>query len=901
MPFETLVAACLAYAALMFWVAYAADRVAAAGRLRWLDHPAIYTLSLSVYCSAWTFYGAVGYASRSGLEFATIYLGPTVVFCGAWWGLRRLVRVARMHHVSSVADLVSARFGKSNTLAALVTALAIMAATPYIALQLQSVRLSFQIFATAAPVAGPGASDGTALWVAAGLALFTILFGTRNLAADERHHGVVTAIALEAVVKLIAFLALGVFVVWGLADGPGDILRRIAAAAADPQTGASWALRPDRWITLNLISAAAVIVLPRMFQVLVVEASDEDRLRVAGWAFPAYLFAMSLFVLPVAVMGQALLPPGSNPDLYVLTLPVASGHEGLALLVFLGGFSAATSMVVMSSIALSTMISNHWLVPLWLRWRRARPDMAEGDQLRGFVLHARRGAILAVMAVGWMYHEASGGAAALAAMGLVAFSGMAQVAPALIGGLMWRGANRRGAFAGIGAGCAIWLGLIYLPSVGVGVMPGTATGTGADPFAASVLASLAVNTLAFVAVSIWTFPDPVERLQGLSFVSAVEPIRHSRFARADDRAEPLLVMARQLWGPDHALRFFRAEAVAQGKSGYLPDLTPPFLTRLERRLAGSVGSATAHAMIDRVAGGAALTVTDLMQVADEAQRAKEETQRLETARDELARTARQLRETNDKLTQISVQKDRFLSQISHELRTPMTSIRAFSELLRDDPGPEASARFAGIIHGESLRLTRLLDDLLDLSVLESGHVRLAVRVANLHDVIERALAAASATRAERVFTVERDQMAEHIPVITDPDRLMQVLINLISNARKYCDAPRPVIEIRARARPGQGPLIDVIDNGAGIAPDRQALIFEKFARLNDPARAGGAGLGLAISREIMAVLGGTVAYLPGQGGAAFRITLPQRPPVGRDGFRPVGVGTRAVEWWDGPA
>ena len=414
MPFEALVAGCLAYVALMFGVAFAADRAASRGRVRWLDHPAVYTLSLSVYCSAWTFYGAVGYASRSGLEFATIYLGPTIVFCGAWWGLRRLVRVARMHHVTSIADLISARFGKSNRLAALVTLIAVIAATPYVALQLQSVSLSFEVFATDSltdiPMAGGG---GTALWVAAGLALFTIIFGTRNLAADERHHGVVTAIALEALVKLLAFLALGVFVVWGLADGPADMLDRIGQAAASHP---GWILQPDRWTALLIVSGAAIIALPRMFQVLVVEAADEDRLATAGWAFPAYLFAMSLFVLPIAVMGQQLLPADANPDLYVLTLPAQSGQNWLAFLVFLGGFSAATSMVVVCTIALATMISNHWLVPVWLRLRR-KPQGDDPEDLRGFVLNARRLAILAVMAVGWVYYQASGGTAALAAMG----------------------------------------------------------------------------------------------------------------------------------------------------------------------------------------------------------------------------------------------------------------------------------------------------------------------------------------------------------------------------------------------------------------------------------------------------------------------------------------------------
>lgn len=878
MPFEALLATCLAYVVLMFGVAYAADRAAARGHVRWLDHPLVYTLSLSVYCSAWTFYGAVGYASRSGLEFATIYLGPTLVFTGAWWGLRRLVRVARMHHVTSVADLISARFGKSNRLAAIVTLIAVIASTPYIALQLQSVRLSFEVFATDAPN-GPdaGAMGGTALWVAAGLALFTILFGTRNLAADERHHGVVTAIALEAVVKLLAFVALGVFVVWGLADGPGDMLARIARTAADPAVAQGWLLQPDRWTALIVVSAAAILTLPRMFQVMVVEAADEERLHVAGWAFPAYLFVMSLFVLPIAVMGRELLPAGSDPDLYVLTLPAAAGQDMLALLVFLGGFSAATSMVVMCAIAVATMVSNHWLVPAWLALRRI-PAPDETDDLRGFVLNARRVAILAVVAAGWVYHEASGGAAALAAMGLVAFTGMAQVLPAMLGGLLWRGANRKGAYAGIGSGLVLWMALIFLPSVGVGgdlpVPPGV------DPWTAAVALSLVLNTLAFVGVSIFGFPDPVERLQGLSFVSAVEPIRHSRMLRGDDRAEPLLAMARRVWGPDAALRYFQAEARAQGKTGYLPDLTPRFLTRLERRLAGSIGSATAHAMIDRVAGGVALTVADLLQVADEAQRAKEERQRLEAAQAELTRTARQLREANDKLTALSVQKDAFLGQISHELRTPMTSVRAFSEILKDPTlTPEERGRFAGIIHDEAGRLTRLLDDLLDLSVLESGRAQLTVTVANLHDLIGRALTAASATRPERGFLIDRDLPAEHLAVITDADRLLQVLINVISNARKYCDAAHPVLIIRVRRPEAGGAIIDIVDNGSGIDSGRQSLIFEKFARLNDPARAGGAGLGLAICREIMLTLGGEISYLPGQGGAAFRIQLPPRPPA----------------------
>ncbi|MEF9605522.1 HAMP domain-containing sensor histidine kinase, partial [Paracoccus sp. PXZ] len=274
-----------------------------------------------------------------------------------------------------------------------------------------------------------------------------------------------------------------------------------------------------------------------------------------------------------------------------------------------------------------------------------------------------------------------------------------------------------------------------------------------------------------------------------------------------------------------------------------------------------------------------VTVADLMEVAGEASRAREDNRRLELTSAELARTAAMLRESNEKLTLLSAQKDAFLGQISHELRTPMTSIRAFSEILMEPDLPaEDRARFAGIIQDEAGRMTRLLDDLLDISVLESGRAQLKPGVFNLHDLIERALAAAGASAAGRDFAIRRNPVAEHLPMITDPDRLLQVLINVISNARKYCDADEPAIRIDTRRNPQGWTEIDIHDNGSGIGPENRALIFEKFARLDDPARAGGAGLGLAICKEIMGFLGGSISYLPGRGGACFRIALPPRPP-----------------------
>ena len=871
-PFNILVAVCLAYVCLLFLVAFAAERRAARGRAGWMRSPVIYTLSLSIYCTAWTFYGAVGYAARSGLEFVTIYLGPTLVLAGWWIVLRKLVRIAQAQRVTSIADLISSRYGKSNLLGVLVTVICVVGGTPYIALQLQSVTLSFGVFASGTPEgwALPDQS-ATALWVAGGLALFTILFGTRNLDANERHHGVVMAIALEAVVKLVALLAVGVFVVWGVAGGVGAVIGRIDASPI-----ADWPLKPGRWIGLTFVAAAAVLTLPRMFQVMVVENSDQRHLATASWAFPLYLLLMSLFVLPIAVVGLAELPEGANPDLFVLTLPLSQGQGRLAMLAFLGGFSSATSMVIVASIALATMVSNHVVVPLWLALRQGGAR-SPGD-VRGLVLMARRLSIAAILALGYGYYRLSGGSGALAAIGLISFVGVAQILPSMIGGIFWRGATRVGAALGLGLGFMVWLYALYLPSFGsagvfsAGVLSGGPWGIGwlrpqalfgvegIDPILHAIYWSLSLNTGAFVAGSLLSFPTPVERMQGLAFVNAFERDAGARgWSRGGAEAEDLLMMSQGILGAEEAQAFFEAEAGLQGKAGFLPDTTPEFIGRLERRLAGAVGTATAHAMIAQFAEGAAVTAQDLMAVASEAQQILGYSTQLEAKSEELARTARALQEANDKLRDLSVQKDTFLSQISHELRTPMTSIRAFSEILMDPDLPgDLQQRYAGVIHDETIRLTRLLDDLLDLSVLENRKVQLNIRVANLHDLITRAVQAASNTRPERAFTVHRDPAAEHLPVISDTDRLVQVFINLVSNARKYCDAERPELTILARRRGGRI-VVDFIDNGSGIPKAAQRLIFEKFSRLTDTQRAGGAGLGLAICREIMVNLGGSIA------------------------------------------
>lgn len=886
LSFNLLVIICLVYVAFLFAVAALAERQAEKNKLSFLTSPIVYTLSISVYCTAWTFYGAVGFAARNGLEFLTIYLGPTLLFIGWWWLLRKLVRIGRTQRITSIADLISSRYGKSNLLGVVVTLLAVVGSTPYIALQLQSLTLSFSVFTASSTNAVSPAI--TALFMATGLSIFTIIFGTRNLDANEQHHGVVTAIAVEAVVKLIALLTLGIFVVWGISDGPTDAMKLISEKLTQNE------LYGSRWVTLIFLSATAIICLPRMFQVVVVENSTERHLATASWAFPLYLLLMCLFVLPITAAGIDIMPEGSNPDLFVLTVPLALGHDSLAALVFLGGFSSATSMVIVAAIALSTMVSNHIVLPLWLWMAQSRNP--ESDDVRSVLLRSRRISIGAILGLGYLYYIFTGGTSALASIGLIAFLGVAQILPALLGGLFWRSATRLGAISGIMCGFIIWMYSLFLPSFdGEFILTRDILDNGlfglsylkpqalfhlqiTDPLIHATFWSITLNTVAFVTVSMLTQAKPLERLQALQFINVFSQTALNRTSKSVATPEDLFILSQRILGREETSRLFNKTARAQGKTSGLPDPTGAFIATLEKEFSGSVGAATAHAMIGQITGSEAVSVEELIAVADETAQIMEYSARLEKQSKELSATAKQLRSANDKLTKLSRQKDDFLSQVSHELRTPMTSIRSFSEILRseDQIDSEKLKHFSSIINQESKRLTRLLDEILDLSFLESGRIKLNFIATSLTEVIERAISATQQIAEENNADVTYSSNINGIKITTDPDRLSQVFINLITNSIKYADIKTPKVQIDCVVNE-TNLVITVKDNGPGIPAAEKQIIFEKFSRLSSKTASGGVGLGLPISLEIMQNLGGDLQCNSVEQGAEFRLILPIMP------------------------
>ena len=878
-----IVIICLIYVGSLFAVAGLAERRAKKGKLGFLHSPLIYTLSISVYCTAWTFYGSVGSAALNGFEFLAIYLGPTIVFVGWWWFLRKLVRIGRTQRITSIADLISSRYGKSNTLGVIVTLLAILGSTPYIALQLQSLTLSFAVFTENSnsnynPII-------TALFIAAGLALFTILFGTRNLDANERHHGVVTAIALEAIVKLVAFISVGIFVVWGLSDGPSNMLDIMEKSI--PITNQVFS---SRWVTLTFLSATAIICLPRMFQVIVVENSAEKHLATASWAFPLYLLLMCIFVLPIAATGLNILPEGSNPDLFVLTIPLAEDRGTLAALAFLGGFSSATSMVIVAAIALSTMASNHIVLPLWLYAVQKRNP--ESDDVRTVLLRSRRISIACIIGFGYLYFILTGGTSALASIGLIAFLGVAQVLPALIGALFWRNATRKGAIYGISTGFIIWAYSSFLPSFGGDFILSTDTlelgplglsflrpqalfGINiSDPLTHAVFWSIFLNTIVFIITSLISTPSPLERLQAQKFINVFG--QKSNITPVGDGVTPedLFILAQRILGRKDAQILFDKFSKKQGRND-LPEITFELMETLEQKFAGSVGAATAHSMITQAVGNQSITVEDLIAVADETVQVIEYSARLEEQSKELTKAAAELRIANNKLTELSTQKDEFLSHVSHELRTPMTSIRSFSEILQSNKklDKDQLKYFSTIINDESKRLTRLLDEILDLSFLESGQVKLNISTLRLNEILRTALKSTQQTIANSNALLEFNEDFTNTEIQTDPDRLSQVFINLITNAFKYNDNNQPTLKISCEIK-GAFLLVSFQDNGPGIPKTEHTIIFEKFTRLSNTENTNGVGLGLAISQEIMKNLRGSISCLESKIGANFQVQIP---------------------------
>jgi Na+/proline symporter/nitrogen-specific signal transduction histidine kinase len=902
-----IVFASFGYIGLLFAIAYYADMRATAGRSV-IANPVIYSLSLAVYATAWTFYGSVGRAASDGVGFLPIYIGPTLMILLWWFVVRKMIRISRVNRITSLADFIASRYGKSALLGGLVTVIAVIGILPYISLQLKAVSSSFQILLQYPQIVMPQQGESvtilqdTAFYVALFMALFTIAFGTRALDVSERHEGMVAAIAFEGVVKLVAFLAVGAFVTFGIYDGAGDIfgqaaqnpeLVRLMTPFGDSQVGYAG------WVWLTVLSMFAILFLPRQFQVAVIENVDEKHLRKAVWLFPLYMVAINVFVLPIAFGGLLAFPDRSvDADTFVLTLPMAFHQEGLALLVFIGGLSAATGMVIVETIALSTMVCNDLAMPLLLRWKWL--NLARRPDLTSLLLDIRRSAIVVILLLGYFYFRIAGEAYALVSIGLISFAAVAQFAPAAIGGLYWKGGTRLGALAGLSAGFAVWLYTLLLPAFaksgwvgkdflehgpfGTGLLrPDALFGlAGLDQITHAMIWSMAANIGAYVLVSLLGRQSAVEASQATLFVDVFTQTgeRGKAWRGATTSASALQTLLGRFLGPARAAELFRGYAQLRGhRSADELEADADLVHFAELQLAGTIGAASAHTMVATVVEEGPIGIDEVMTIIDEASQVIAYSHKLEEKQQELEQATASLKAANERLQELDRLKDDFVSTVTHELRTPLTSIRAFSEILHDHPDIDSAERhrFLGLIIKESERLTRLINQVLDLAKLESGHADWHTSKLDLNEIVADAVSATSQIFKGRGVSVET-RASERVPlVMADRDRVMQVMLNLLSNAVKFCPEGTGRVEVRL-SEGASDVRIDVRDNGVGIDREHQGVIFEKFRQVGDTLtdKPAGTGLGLAICRQIIDHFGGrlSVESEPGRG-SVFSFTLPK--------------------------
>ncbi len=906
------------YIGCLFLIALWVERKSAAGRSP-VNNALVYSLSLAVYCTGWTYYGSVGKAVTSGLLFLPIYLGPTIAIVLWWTVLRKMVRLKTIHHITSIADFISARYDKSLAVAALATLIALIGTMPYIGLQFKAVFTTFGIITVGAGETPSFIGRNLGLVLAGLMVVFTIVLGVRRLDPTERHPGLIMAVAVECLVKLLAFLAAGVFVTYFLFDGFTDIFNRLAEGIP-PRVLQNWTgaqASSVTWMTYLVLAMSAIMFLPRQFHVSVVENFDERHIKTAMWLFPVYMLLINIFVFPIAMAGVLKGYSLLEADSFVLRLPLREGHQWLSLLVFIGGTSAATGMIMIASITVSTMITNHLFLPVigWVPWL---------GFLRRRLLHCRWVAVAAVILIGYWFERQVGESYMLVNIGLISFAAAFQFAPVILGGIFWTRANKTGALMGLGGGFLVWCYTLLLPAFirsgwisyglldegpwGIALLrPERLFGVSAvDSLAQGVGWSLVFNVGLFVLGSLLFKQSRSEQSLAREFVGALETgptLRESTERESSiDLAEKKTVIKEllgQYFQEDEALsmteKCLKAAGIEDKEQISIVELAE-LHSSVERLLAGSVGAATAGRIMTgsdvfsqqesrdlsevyaEILADLKVNPEDLKRKIDyyqerEAllaqhaseleQKVAERTRDLETAQEELIK-----REKLSVLGQLT-------AVVSHELRNPLGVI-GFSAYYVNrhikDPD-EKLQKHIGRIQDQVGHCDAIIDELLEYT----RETESSLQHMDINPWLEQVLDEMTIPDGVKL---ERD-FGDGLPPMTfDGKKLRRVIVNLIENAVQAVQA-RPGNErsgsyvpcVRVVTRQDQdGTRIEIRDNGTGMDARTSARAFDPLYT----TRPRGTGLGLAVVKKIVEQHKGTVSLSSRlDSGTTVTISLPR--------------------------
>ncbi|MFD1628370.1 ATP-binding protein [Pseudopedobacter beijingensis] len=870
-----LIIGSFAYLLLLFWVAYRAEKNLFSVKLQ----PYIYAFSIAVYCSAWAFYGSIGKANDDGLDFLAVYIGPTITAPIWVLLLRRIIRICKQYRITSLADFISARYGKSAILGTVITIVCVLGLVPYIALQIKAIAVTFD-YLTQNIDSGYYTSlihqnifRNSPLWITVILAVFIIVFSTRKIDSTEKHKGMVAAVALESIVKLVCFLIGGVFIVYFLNNGVADVFRKATEKGIYEN---SFLLNGETgytdWIVICLLSSLAMLLLPRQFQVAVVENTDEKHIKKAMWILPLYMLLINFFVLPIALSGNMIFTKGSiEADYAILSLPFREGQSLLSFLVYLGGFSAATGMIIVETIALSTMFSNNLLWPIILRIGGLRKTFL--PQAERSIKTIRRFSIVLILILSYAYFTKVAESYSLVSTGLISFAAMAQFAPAVLGGVFWESGNKKGALLGVTAGVVVWFYTLIVPAIaGVGFIPDAIMQEGLfgwellkpqalfgmtalSPLSHSFFWSMFVNVSFYVLGSVYFRTKQVEKVQAKLFVNNSK--YHTPYEIAVKRSGQvsygqMQAFLQQFLGEEKLMQMIKEFEKNYGVNIRLADdnIDQRFLSYSEKVLSGVIGTASSKLLIESILKEEEVTLNEVVELIKESQQLIALNKELEEKTMALKQASESLASINQQMKEAEILKDEFLYTITHELRTPLTSIRAFSEILYDNPDIDEDQKqhFLAVMIKEIERLSRLITRVLDLEKLESGSQQLQFGPVDVQQVITDAIEAFSKLLEEHKIKLEVSLLSDNMVINADQELLTRLTQNILANAIKYADKEAGQIKVSVKDV-NDKLLISIKDNGKGIEEKHRPHIFNKFYQIHNSNQ--GSGLGLAICKRIV--------------------------------------------------
>ncbi|OBW40670.1 Alkaline phosphatase synthesis sensor protein PhoR [Chryseobacterium sp. MOF25P] len=878
----------LIYLALLFLVAHLAEKKKSK---LWINNPYIYALSLAVYCTAWTYYGSIGVAATSGLNYLPIYIGPIMVI-PAWIYINtRIVRISRVNKISSLADFISLRYGNSRSFSAIITLVCLFAIIPYIGLQIKAISETFHLVTETSVSKNIFTDSGT--FVVVLIAVFSSYYGTKYVDASEKRLGIISAIALESFLKLFFIIILGLFVIYYAFDGFSDLYQKASKfsdfKAKNTFNGIEGAMN---WMVLCLISGTAICILPRQFHTAIVENRQEKHIKTAIWFFPLYLLIFTIFIFPIAWGGRLIFQGQNvNPEFYSILIPQHFDNTLITVLVFLGGLSSCISMIIISAITLSIMLSNNLIIPYGLLGKFKAENETQNTRN---ITNVRKFSIFGLIIVAFAFYKYFILKTSLDSVGLISFVIIAQLAPAFFGAIFWRRGSYKGAIIGLFAGLIIcYFGLIvpqYYFSYNSeikGVLRDMYDVF--DFFSIPYLGripeiffwSILVNTGLFTILSVSMKGNYRERNFAELYVDIDKYIQNHENAfiwRGTAYVSDIKNILERFLGKKKTEQAMRIFNIKYNIDSQTETADSRFIKFSENLLAGRIGTASAKILIEGVTKEDKISLKEVLNILEESKENITLNKKLTEKSEELKQLSNDLSAANENLIVKDRQKDDFLDSVAHELRTPITAIRSAGEILADDDDIplDIKREFLNNIITESDRLSEIINDILYLDKLQHGEIALHIQENNIVETYKKALNPILHLIQQKYIHVSEVDLLKNYLFKYDEARFIQLFQNILGNALKFTDE-QGTIQTKFSEKDNDL-IIKIFNTGKNIPEEDLEMIFDKFyqSKNQNIIKPTGSGLGLAISKRIVEAHNGTIKAENSGLGVTFTVTLTRK-------------------------